>query len=287
MAMHLVNRLKRLWPTYWPSNARYHKPVPRPRVVYLIAMPRTGSTVAKRYLGEHEGLLVAPNQSFRHAWKLARQVGAQQIVVDKRINNIDKLERIYFEYGNHVWFTAIIRDPRDELLSLLETDRHQEVPRTVAFWRYWLNRYQGVLDFAAEHAPSGCRVGLLRYEDLVTRPETAKRDFLCWLGFEVAPEAVVNHYTNTDPNIAAGVDVTEDWKTHQHNEVHRESFGRWQRVDRPDWRELIVAYQKDAAVREFMLRFGYGDKVAPMTETPAGAILLGADRPASSASRAA
>ena len=75
----LVYAIKRLFPLYWPSHSKYHKSFPKPQVVYLVAMPRTGSTLAKRYLGDRPGLAIAPNQTYRHSWKLAAKLKSKSI----------------------------------------------------------------------------------------------------------------------------------------------------------------------------------------------------------------
>jgi hypothetical protein len=261
MHKQIVFALKRLLPAYWPNHSKYHCRPVRPRVVYLVAMPRTGSTLAKRYLGEHPALVVAPNQPYRHAWRLANQLQPQRIVIDKRINNLDKIGSIYFEFGNWAWFAGIVRDPRDELVSLLETDRHPEVPRSPDFWNYWLAKYQRLLAFAKAHADAGVQLCLVRYEDLVHDPILVKGQFLKWLGIDAQADQLSVCYGNTIAQIAAGEDVTEDWKTHQQHAVHQESVGRWRSVVQPKHARLIRYYRQLPAVERFMHMLGYGEGV--------------------------
>ena len=123
--------LLRLLPSHWPWRGKYAQAVERPRVVYMVATPRTGSTLAKRYLGDHPQLLVSPNRRHHHAWRMARRAEHGCIVVDKRTNNIDKVDKIYVQYGNHAWFLVIVRDPRDQLVSLLETDVAARITTTM------------------------------------------------------------------------------------------------------------------------------------------------------------
>ena len=271
-------QFKRLLPFYWPKHPKYNRRYPKPRVVYLLAMPRTGSTLAKRYLGEYRGLVVAPNRTYRHAWRLSKKLGPDSIVIDKRTNNLDKekLARIYFEYGNQVWFAGVVRDPRDQFVSLLETDRHMRVPRTEAFWPLWKAQYDLLFEFAGRRAAKGTNVCLMRYEDLVRNPAAVKSDFLRWLGIQIQPDEITSIYSNVIPEIASGEDMGEDWKTHQHSEVHKNSLGRWQKVSDPAVIELLNLYRKwpDIALR--MEQLGYGDSVQPVKWRIEGIHLLGA-----------
>ncbi|SPD72245.1 hypothetical protein PITCH_A1260068 [uncultured Desulfobacterium sp.] len=277
LAKEIIYGLKRILPSYWPIHPRYRTRFSRPRVVYLLAMPRTGSTLAKRYLGEHEGLVIAPNRTYRHSWKLAKKLGSGLIVIDKRTNNLDeeKLNKIFFDYGNMVWFAGIIRDPRDQLVSLLETERHDKVPRTTEFWTFWMERYGIIFDFAKTHASKGANICLIRYEDLALHPLVIKRDFLRWLGIEVQSEDLTLGYSNVVKEIASGEDDSEDWKTHRNQEVHKESIGRWRHVKDTAAVKLLTHYRQLPEVNQLMCSLGYDEDIIHMTKNFDGITQLG------------
>jgi hypothetical protein len=277
LAKDIIYGLKRLLPFYWPIHSKYKTRFKRPRVVYLLAMPRTGSTLAKRYLGEHQSLVIAPNRTYRHSWKLAKELKSGSIVIDKRTNNLDedKLNRIFFDYGNMVWFAGIIRDPRDQLISLLETDRHDKVPRNEEFWTYWMEKYRLLFDFAKKHASNGANVCLIRYEDLAQHPLVIKRDFLKWLGIEVQTEELTFGYSNVVQEIASGEDDSEDWKTHRNKEVHKDSIGRWRHVQDPAAMKLLTCYRQLPEVNRLMKYLGYEEDIVPITKDLEGITQLG------------
>ena len=269
--------VKRVLPAYWPGRAKYRVRFSRPKVVYILAMPRTGSTLAKRYLGDHNALLIAPNQTYRHSWRMAVKSGSECIVIDKRTNNLDreKLKRIYVDYGNQVWFAGVIRDPRDQLVSLMETDRHEKVPRTEEFWSYWLEKCQLLFDFAKECADRGGNISLIRYEDMATNPNGVKYDFLRWLGIEARAGEVSSEYSNIVDEIATCQDNSEDWKTHRNRKVHKNSIGRWRRVRNPVAMRVITHYRKSTRVAALMERLGYEEDVKPVARDFEGMTFLG------------
>jgi hypothetical protein len=275
LSRRIAYAVKRILPSYWPSHSKYHSRPRQPRVAYVVATPRTGSTLAKRYLGEHPALCVARNAPYRHAWRLARRVHPKQIVIDKRTDNLDKIQNIHFDYGNWAWFAAIVRDPRDQLVSLLETDRHFEVPRTLEYWTYWYAKYERLFAFAREHLGTGLGICLVRYEDLVRDPIRIKQQFLKWLGVDVEPRELSATYRNTVAEIAAGVDVTEDWKTHQQNEVHQESVGRWRSVTQLKHARLMAYHRELPEVDRLMKALGYGDRTLAVKAHFGGIVLLG------------
>jgi hypothetical protein len=251
-------RVRWLHPKYWPIRAKYRRCFTQPKVVHIVGMPRTGSTLAKRYLGDHEGLQIASAGEYFQAWRLADALEGARIVVDKNTVNLGLVDLIRRKYGNQAWFLCIVRDPRDELISLLETDRHQEIPRDESFWLLWEQRYSSLLQFAERYGPRGTRVALVRYEDLASDPVGTKRAFLGWLGLHDA--GVTDTYNTMVEQIALGIDETEDWKTHQTSVVHTDSVGRWRTAD-AEVEGLLQAYAKFPRVVRLMELLGYGDQV--------------------------
>jgi len=269
---HTLSLLKRearwLQPKYWPIRAKYRRRLTQPKVVHIVGMPRTGSTLVKRYLGDYEGLEIAPAGEYFQAWELADTLEGSKIVLDKNTVNIGMINLIRRKYGNEAWFLCIVRDPRDELVSLLETDRHQEIPRDESFWLLWERRYSSFLEFAERYGQRGTGVALVRYEDLTFDPRGTKSEFLKWLGLGrdwmtggLGDWGVTSTYNTTMEQIALGIDETEDWKTHQTNKVHVNSVGRW-RTAEAEVEDLLRAYRKFPQAKRLMESFGYGEQLA-------------------------
>jgi len=234
----------------------------KPKVVYILGLPRTGSTLAKRYLGEFKDYFVlVPYGDFRQAWERAQTVQAHQIVVDKNTTNLRNVSEIYGAYGNRVVYCGIVRDPRDEFVSLFETTRHGKIPRDPSFWTYWCESYSGLLDFAARASSAGARVALVRYEDLVRFPRAIKGRFLEWLGIPFSTADITETYTPLEA-FATERDRSEDFKTHRTNRVHDASVGRW---CRRTWRlgrvRVLRALAQHDDAKALMERFGYADTV--------------------------
>lgn len=263
----------RLHPRYWPIQARYRRAYDRPQVIFMSGMPRAGTTLGKRYLGDHEQLHIVPWGHFSQAWQAAQKQGGAKIIVDKNNKNLTMMSRIYYEYGNEAAYLGIVRDPRDELMSLLETDYDPEIPRDAGFWPCWLEQYSAFLSFARHHRDKGTRVALVRYEDLALSPVPTKQSFLAWVGLSGSP-AVDTSYHTTVEEIAQKKNPTEDWKAHQVNEVHDNSVGRW-RATTGETAVLVQSYHSFPAVVGLMSQLGYGQEVDAPQLDRLGVKLLG------------
>lgn len=237
-------------PKYW---LRYHQP----RIVFMTGMPRSGTTLAKRYLGEHPELVFAPSGTYQEGWAFALKAPKNKIVIFKNTRTMPVLEEIHAAFGNRAWFLCIVRDPRDELISLFETDIHPEIPRNELFWSLWKDRYLSFLDFVRLYSQKGTRVALVRYEDLVLHPSTTKALFLKWLNL---PPAELGTGYRTIPKIALGPRRGEDWKTHQNGTVHTESLGRWRQERDPVRIKIIHHYEHLDGVKQLMSLLGYGER---------------------------
>lgn len=234
-----------------PGRRRRAKVASGIRMVSVLSMPRTGSTLAKRYLGAFEAVDIAPLQDFETS--LAQSRGASSaIVLDKKTDNIKRLHRIVPQTRGDVAFICLVRDPRDQLLSLAETDRHRPVPRDAQFWPYWVHRYRRALRVLRRLAALDVPVALVRYEDLATRPVEVKGAFLAWLGLEA--HELDDGYAAVSGDTA--VSRREDWKAHEHSRVHSSSVGRYTEAD-GEIADAIDAYRYYAPARRLMTELGY------------------------------
>ena len=224
-----------------------------PRVVYITGMPRTGTSLAKNYMGAHRGLEVMRFQryGFVHAWQFSK--GTENIVVDKATHYIHSVRKIYRTYGTSVAFYCLVRDPRDELASLFETDKHREVYRDQRFWKQWARTYERYLEFAAvQGRPSLCY--LIRYEDFVRWPIAAKSHFLKWLGLNPDTETITRDYGIIHE------DDTQDWKLKDRRKITADSVGRWKKVLWQSHQALFEQWKRIDRVASLMERFGYGEE---------------------------
>ncbi|MBE9541967.1 MAG: sulfotransferase [Proteobacteria bacterium] len=247
-----------LYPQYWSIHRKYRRVFGIPQVVYIVGMPRTGSTLAKRFLGDHKDIYIAPFGDFSSAYDLSMELLDSKVVLAKRTAFMRRCEFIYRTYGNQVAFLGIVRDPRDELVSLLEFKRHPEIPRDETFWSFWEYRYSLFLKFAKRYTAWGAKIALVRYEDLVIDPIGVKKQFLEWLGLNAS--IVVDTYNTTLSEMASGAQPLEDEKAHQTNRVHSNSVGRWREV-RFSWISLVMAYKKFHHVEHLMKTLGYNESI--------------------------
>jgi hypothetical protein len=257
--IHYLSRIAKLLslcqPKYWIRSRR-------PRVVFMTGMPRSGTTLAKRYLGEHPDLAIAPAGKYQDGWAFAMEAPKDKIVVFKNTRNMPILPEIYTAYGNRAWFFCLVRDPRDELASLFETDIHPEVPRNEMFWPLWKERYLSFFDFCRRYGQKNIGIALLRYEDLVLNPSRTKAAFLNWLGL---PLAKLDPCYRTIPEIALGPRRGEDWKTHQYGKIHAASLGRWCHETKTDRLRTMSHYKLCDGVIELMHMFGYTEEITDPT----------------------
>lgn len=257
-------------PKYWPFHPRYRIPLETPLLIFIAAMPRTGSTLVKRYFGDSEGFTF---ETETETGPVASALQGIRIEIRKNTVLMPQVWAQFREYGNQAWYVGVVRDPRDQLLSLLETDRHPEIPRDKEFWQLWMRRYADYFRFAARHSEMGTNAALVRYEDLVRDPVGVKARFLSWVGADAAV-APTPEYHNTVGAIARGVDTSEDWKTHQHNRVHEGSLARWRKVVDLTIADAIVGYRSYPEVQAFMEQLGYGDDLGGITLSLPGIEIL-------------
>lgn len=203
-----------------------------PRVVFIASLPRAGSTLAKRFLGDHPQIrLTKMNASHNwwDAWCTQRyQYPQGQVTLDKRTLYIHHLDEIIGNFGRHVRLLLIIRNPRDQLISLKNFPRHQSYPRDERFLEIWSETYRGTIQTIRQFDYSDWS-RFLRYEDLVSHPESIKQQFLRWIG--LPEDNLENTYDTQDPSIVSDENPNEDEKTHLHRKVHTQSIQKWKQKE--------------------------------------------------------
>ncbi len=248
--MQILVRALREWFARFDNEKTKHAGN-RIAVVYMTGMPRTGSSLMKNFLGSHSELEVQPFQpdGFFVSWR--KSFHAKKILVDKSTHYIRALNRIWPATGENAVFCCVVRDPRDQLVSLFESERHPEISRGMRFWKQWAGQYEGLLKFAERN--SNARCFLVRYEDLVGHPVQAKQAFLTWLGVNFNAGAITSDYIishekdDQDPNVGTT------------NRITNKSVGRCREVDNPVWRGIIDGYHNIPRALALMKVFGFGE----------------------------
>lgn len=222
----------------------------KPYVIYMTGMPRTGSSFMKNYLADYAGLKIMPFEpkGFHKTWKKSLEDNGP-IYVDKSTHYIRHLKKIIKTCGSNIAICCIVRDPRDQLTSLFEFDRHPELERTKRFWDKWFLQYNNYLTIAKKHP--NISFFLIRYEDLARSPEQAKACFLAWLGMPANENDLKNSYS-----IAHANDIQDD-KVKNRNRSSTSSIGRFTKVTDPDRAAVLNVYQNSTVVSSLMKKFGY------------------------------
>lgn len=260
---------------YWRVVYRHHYPalakaalgrLPKPpspgaaKTLFILAMPRTGSTLAKRYLGGADDMEVSPYGRFEDALERGRILAPGLTLIDKATSNIDKVETILKAGGGSSAFLILVRDPRDQLCSLWEADFHKDVLQDELFWASWSFRYGRLLRLMTLYGRWGGRVSLLRYEDLATRPEATTRAFRAWL--EKPQVAATRNYEPLNADQLG--QAQEDPKVHRTSIVHSNSIGRWRNVQGTR-RKVLAAWRSHGVARALMARLGYEPPGEPVS----------------------
>ncbi len=260
---------RRLWfvrPRYFPFQAKYRRVHAPPRLVEIVGMPRTGSTLAKRFLGDYPGLVVAEYGGYHKARQHAESLEPGQVLLDKRTRNFFLLDELYRELGNTAWYLGVVRDPRDQLASLFAGAHfHPEIPRDPSFWALWADRYTTLFDLAARRSPHGARFAIVRYEDMTTGPVAVKSAFVAWLGVVGRFEITDEYDTQIEALSRPG---REDPRVHQQRRVSAASVGKWLDLE-GEQRVLADAWRANPAAARLMERLGYaGESRTACSELP-------------------
>lgn len=238
---------------YFPIRIR-QQPM---RLVYMTGMPRTGTSLLKNYFGDHPKISVQPFQPKGFYISARKSRSADKMIIDKSTHYIFSLNNLHRGIRGRFGIVCIIRDPRDELMSLFEIDRHSEIPLNEKFWPLWVKRYEGFLNFAKKSAQP---CFMLRYEDLVRYPEKAKIAFLKWLGFDTNYAKTSGFY-----NVAHYKDG-QDPKVSLTNSIIDKQVGKYKKVRLPERIKVINAFRETPRAYYFMEKMGYFNKEIDISE---------------------
>ena len=226
------------------------------KAVFIMGCPRSGTTLAKRYLGTHPDCKIAPYVGLYRPLesdvaRVYKVLALNKATVFKQTGWVVSRENWHPDttaipflsrtFPNS-YFIVVVRHPSASLASLKETDRHPEVPKDDGFSDWWVDLYQETLG-----ALQGQKHLIIRYEDLVQEPIRVKKLFCEFL--RIDPEKMPHDTSYELPDTGdPSVHVYEDSKCLQTNTIHTAS------LDRRD-PEMVVSTR----LREFARRFQYDD----------------------------
>lgn len=222
--------------------------------VFIVGMFRTGSTLLEQILAGHPrfsplgesefwprviarlgGAMVIPGhvpsdkdqrklRSAFDAMLAARQLPANTLATDKRPDNLFHLATIG-RVLPHARFVITQRDWRDTLVSVFGTRLHPQHGYATSVVA--THQHLQLCDELAGQWQAACseRVRLLRYEDLVARPEQTLRGLLGWLGESWNPACLDFHRLNNPVRTASVWQIREP--------LSAARLGRWRHFEEP------------------------------------------------------
>jgi len=180
---------------------------------------------------EEPVLLEIFGSAFVRLHQNAAAIHGKPVWADKNPENVLYLDQWQKLLKGRFIFVHLVRDPRDVLASLLEIGFEKTVPTEfsdkVALFETYLSHAR---DFSIRFPEKSVQV---RYEDLVTSPETTLTRFLKRIGLAFEPRMMTDFL---DPARRAGI---EDPKVCRQDRIHANSIGRWRNDLTPEQAALV------------------------------------------------
>ncbi len=220
----------------------------QPQVIYITGLPRTGTSLLKNYLASKSTLKAIPFQEkgFHKAWSASKE--KRRPILDKATHYISNLSKIYESYGDKVGFIVVVRDPRDQIISLRETYLHLEIPRSHKFFNTWANTLENTLKFRECYKP--CWFKMVKYEDLVENPPLLLNEISKDLNIEILQEDEKKY------DIAHEND-SQDHKVTKHKNIHTKSVKRYRDTTDQDTLSIISHIEKNKNVQKYLEVLNY------------------------------
>ena len=221
------------------------------QVIYFTGMPRTGTSLMKNFLGAHPAMEVQAFQP-KGFWVSAQKAKhSEKILIDKSTHYIFSFPLLDRGIRGRFAIVCIVRDPRDQLLSLMQIDRHPEISLSEQYWRLWHKRYTDFFRFVDRHKRPAF---FLRYEDLVNYPGQAKTAFTDWLGLGRGENAMQGAY------LIANVHDKQDPKAAAQSTINTKQLHKYTKAQDPKILQLIHAYKDYPKACSLMEQLGYLNK---------------------------
>ncbi|TGD72959.1 sulfotransferase family protein [Mangrovimicrobium sediminis] len=237
----------------WFREQQPAEVAPGPQPIFILGLPRTGSTLSERMLGAHSQVdSVGETQFLPVAVRMSSQVADHRQMTPAMIAGAARapsadiareyLQRIGYRLGDEPWFIeklpynslflgliakafpaarmiVVERDPMDACFAMY---------KQVFTWAYkysydlenlghYYCHYARLMDHWREQL--GERLHFLRYESLVADPEAELRRALDYLGLPFEAQCLEFHRSRAASTTASSVQVRE--------KIHGDSVGRW------------------------------------------------------------
>jgi hypothetical protein len=174
------------------------------------------------------------------------------VTVEKSGFDAFYIDEIEFLLRDHCRFICITRHPFDVVASVKELvdtvgialpELHaylRNIPNQYeAFAQAWVDCNERMLSFIESNAQD-CH--LLKYEDLVSDPETTLSNIIEFIGFESCPESLLVDAFTGSPSIGLG-----DWRIYESNQIEVDRKNRWKQSIGTKAANRIAARVKDTA----------------------------------------
>lgn len=263
--------------------------------IFIVGSMRSGSTLFRLVLDAHPHIAISEETGFMGGLTAAKEIpgwhhgrdwytrlGWTEQEVDARLREFygGMFDRYAAANGKRRWgdktpfhsrhiaamarvfpqavFVAIVRHP-GAVVGSLSGRFHYRVPDAAG---YWVDTNLEILRCGAELG--GSRFALLRYEDLVRRPEPTLRELVAWLGEPWSPDLLRHNDVQAEkgaPRISAGNTRTRD-------RISSERVDTWAEAMTPHDRDIVVA--RTGPLAEF-LGYDPARPIAPVPIVPANA----------------
>ena len=266
--------------------------------IFIIGTQGSGSTLLRLMLDSHEQIAIPQETGFMRAYNAhqwipfkwsgrnwAKRLGWSREELDEELAAFyDRLFRRYAEgLGKRRWgdktpyhtfhvdnmarmfpdavFIAIIRHPAATVASNRSRFGHSLKRTTLQYFRY--NK-----EIARQSAQRPDRIAVLRYEELVLRPEPALRQLLDWLG-EPWSDSVLSHH-EVQPGRGGRLEV--EGRNRRDDPVDPSRIAKWERTLDASTRATVE--RELGRIGEF---YGYSmsDAMALAPLRPDGALVVG------------
>lgn len=230
------------------------------RPIFVVGLPRTGTTLVERIIGRHRdaatvgelpyfgGALAAATGKLLRAGRAqttldaslqvdfaalgrAYLAGARQATASTAPRLVDKMPINYMYCGlihkalPGARIVHLVRDPMDACYAVYKTLFHEAY-----YWSYdqdelaaYFVSYRRLMRHWREVMPEGVLYDV-RYEDLVSDPETQARRLLEWCGLEWDPAVLAINADDRPASTASAAQVRQP--------MHTGSIGRWRKMER-------------------------------------------------------
>lgn len=219
-----------------------------PAPIFIVGMPRSGSTLVEQILASHPEVSAAgeadtfrrvlrktddeaPERAAGMSAAALEALGAEFLrlspgpgrIVNKRLDNFELIGLILLALP-HARIIHVRRDPRDVCLSCFSKLFGEELPQTFDLGE--LGRYYCAYDAVMAHwrrvLPTGSMIDVW-YERLVKDPERQTRRMLAHCGLEWDPRCLDFHLTQRRISTASAIQVRRP--------LYADAVGRWRRYE--------------------------------------------------------